>query len=40
MNVMTTNTTTTALSIGKGVPLNNAGELEAALRVIWAGQHR
>src|SRR6202790_4469739 len=32
---MTTDATT-ALSIGKGVPLNNAGELEAALRHIGA----
>ena len=38
MNVMATNTTT-ALSIGKGVPLNNAGELEAALRHIGATRY-
>ena len=38
MNVMTTNATT-ALSIGKGVKLNNAGELEAALRHIGATRY-
>ena len=38
MNVMTTDATT-ALSIGKGVPLNNAGELEAALRHIGATRY-
>jgi pyrroloquinoline-quinone synthase len=38
VNVMTTNATT-ALSIGKGVPLNNAGELEAALRHIGATRY-
>jgi pyrroloquinoline-quinone synthase len=38
VNVMTT-TATTALSIGKGVPLNNAGELEAALRHIGATRY-
>jgi pyrroloquinoline-quinone synthase len=38
VNVMTTDATT-ALSIGKGVPLNNAGELEAALRHIGATRY-
>ena len=38
MNVMTPSATT-ALSIGKGVPLNNAGELEAALRHIGATRY-
>jgi pyrroloquinoline-quinone synthase len=38
VNVMTTDATT-ALSIGKGVPLNNAAELEAALRHIGATRY-
>jgi pyrroloquinoline-quinone synthase len=38
VNVMTTDATT-ALSVGKGVPLNNAGELEAALRHIGATRY-
>jgi pyrroloquinoline-quinone synthase len=38
VNVMTPNATT-ALSIGKGVPLNNAAELEAALRHIGATRY-